>query len=294
MDSVTSTESCQLDNLVAESTPPVASTCRLDRMIGKGKRRLKRRQLAMKRIVLLGDLPAFDMSLVAVQPSLGSSKRSLKRRRKEMIKSGRTTFPGKVVIEERGIALQCAQHEEAHAATMERVVLWTDGAHFGSERLAGAAVVYQKADESEWTKMPFTLRGDTFSGSEDSELFAVNAAIEIAANTAADCRQDGNLKVILLEVVVYCDSSSVLANISTWEPYTERTTHIREPLFRGIARNAAALHQQGVKLELRWVPGHSDVAANEQAHAVAQKAARACPSVSPRESCSTHECSLTC
>lgn len=267
-------EEHQPDHPVDTQMLPLLLSPGADSAVKRRRRKIKRRCLAMKQIVQFGDMSAVETPHRAVQPSTGYSKKEMSRRRSMMVKSGTITFPGKVIIEEREGALQYAQRETG-LASKERMVLWTDGSRFRNDRLAGAAVVFQRAGSSEWINNSFTLEGELFAGSEDSELFAIKAAIEIAAETISRDKEQGIAHVPITELVIYCDCSSVLANIAAWEPYTELATHIREPLFRIIARTAAGLRKLGVQIELRWVPGHTQLPGNEQAHSIAQRAARA-------------------
>lgn len=197
-----------------------------------------------------------------------------RRRRETMRVAGRTTFHGKVVIEERELALQHAM-DETGLPLDERLVFWTDGSRFRKYGLSGAGVVFTTPNCAEWVTKSFTLQYGLYSGSEDTELFAIKSAIDIAVETFAGYRRAGQSEPALSKLVIYNDCSSVLTNIASWEPYTVYATYVREPLFRHISKMSGRLQDLGIQIELRWVPGHSEVPGNELAHRIAQAAAYA-------------------
>jgi ribonuclease HI len=95
----------------------------------------------------------------------------------------------------------------------------------------------------------------------DAELWAIGDVIRKYVARAEALLAHG-----VMTVAVFCDSQAAI----------RRTTHLDpgpwQHLARAINEHASALRAPGIEAAIHWVPGHSGIAANEEADHQANKA----------------------
>ncbi|KAK4084409.1 uncharacterized protein Triagg1_889 [Trichoderma aggressivum f. europaeum] len=142
---------------------------------------------------------------------------------------------------------------------------------------SGAAVVYKTKRDEHWNIKYFTpaSRGrDTVF----TELAAIAHALTIAMTERAlyldDNRKHSNGKARWSKVTIFSDCISALQKICKLrEGAVADARLICDPLLHHIMTMSQYFYGNGVQLELRWVPGHSQVKGNCLADTAARYAA---------------------
>ncbi|GIJ98524.1 hypothetical protein Aspvir_000641 [Aspergillus viridinutans] len=183
------------------------------------------------------------------------------------------SFRGDIVIQERGYAREYALlASELRPARefQDSCVFWVDSS-FARTRpqtsadptkrtSAAAAVVYKIwPNKKEWEFRAFGLA--RVHSSNLAELFAIKAALDVAAEIAQK-RNDWR------KMTIFTDSQAALTEISKF-PYA---TSIAENIVSSFIKAALLLYKLGIRLEVRWVPGHNSVPGNVRADSLAKRA----------------------
>ncbi|KAF7160686.1 hypothetical protein CNMCM5623_006311 [Aspergillus felis] len=183
------------------------------------------------------------------------------------------SFRGDIVIQERGYAREYALLASGLRPAREfqdSCVFWVDSSFARThpqtsadptKRIsAAAAVVYKRwPNKKEWKFRAFGLA--RVHSSNSAELFAIKAALDVAAEIAQKrnhCRK----------MTIFSDSQAALTEISKF-PYATRTA---ENIVSSFIKAALLLYKLGIRLEVRWVPGHNSVPGNVAADSLAKRA----------------------
>ncbi|KAG2011074.1 hypothetical protein GB937_007393 [Aspergillus fischeri] len=183
------------------------------------------------------------------------------------------SFRGDIVIREREYAREyalLASGLQPEREFQDSCVFWVDSSfartrpHTSADPTkrtsAAAAVVYKKwPNKKEWKFRAFGLA--KVHSSNLAELFAIKAALEVAAEIA----QEHNC---LRKMTIFTDSQAALMEISKF-PYA---TSIAENIVSSFIKAALLLYKLGIRLEVRWVPGHKRVPGNVAADSLAKRA----------------------
>ncbi|KAH8904415.1 hypothetical protein BR93DRAFT_970945 [Coniochaeta sp. PMI_546] len=163
------------------------------------------------------------------------------------------------------------------------LVMWTDATapELLSRRLQALSVTYRQpqnslpsaseTDEQErqvWRDWAFTAdvdRGSDYSIIDVLETMAVEVAVGIAVGEADKAREAGTP---IRKVTVFTDSQNALASLRCRKSGGQA---------RPIEGYVERLRGQGVRVELRWVPGHACVPGNERADRLALLASKYAP-----------------
>jgi ribonuclease HI len=158
------------------------------------------------------------------------------------------------------LIIESRDKAERSAATSEEEstrCIWTDGSRdeLGS---VGAAAVWMQGNQ--WAGLKFRLgrNKEVF----DAELYGLLQATVTVRDEAARWISSGISKVIILS-----DSQAALHRIG------HNGIGPGQMWAMAIIENTRIISQSGIKLEYRWVPGHSGIDGNETADAYAKDAA---------------------
>ncbi|PVH73557.1 hypothetical protein DL98DRAFT_519820 [Cadophora sp. DSE1049] len=193
-------------------------------------------------------------------------EKSLRSRTRQALKN--TLFEGVVVIKPKDVALTGAA-SEAHTQTdQSRQVYWTDGScrHNSS---CGLGVVYYCSIRSRWIELSWRVRG--FVGTHVLEIYAISKALEIAWNR---CR-DMETKLRPTCICVYSDCTGALEYFDGFRWTLDGMKRLPcGPRLVGPGIVATKeLSAVGIKVELRYVPGHAGIEGNVKADRAAKKGA---------------------
>lgn len=176
-------------------------------------------------------------------------------------------FAGNVNIETfRGVALATAVGEVGDCT--DRLVYWTDGS--GMDTRCGIGIAHCFSGEI-WTRLCWRLRKS--APMEFVEAYAIAKALEVALDY---CREF-EVGAMAREVVIYSDCPSALALFAAFKQTLER---LKKEIQNGeilLGPGILATHSLmalGVKVELRYVPGHAGVGGTLMAHCAARQGAR--------------------
>ncbi|RHZ51339.1 ribonuclease H family protein [Aspergillus thermomutatus] len=184
------------------------------------------------------------------------------------------SFRGDIVIQKRryarAYALLASELQPAREF-QDSCVFWVDSSFASSHpqtsadstkrTSAGAAVVYKRwPNNKEWKSKAFGLA--RVHSSNLAELLAVKAALEMAAKIAQKHKRPWR------KMTIFTDSQAALMEISKF-PYATSTA---ENIVSSFIKAALLLYKLGVRLEVRWVPGHKKVPGNVRADSLAKRA----------------------
>lgn len=183
------------------------------------------------------------------------------------------SFRGDIVIQKRGYAQAyalLASELQPEREFQDSCVFWVDSSFARTHprtsadptkrTSAAAAVVYKRwPNKKEWNFKAFGLA--RVHSSNLAELFAIQAALEMAADFA---RKHNRWR----KMTIFTDSQAALMEISKF-PYA---TNIAENIVSSFIEAALLLYKLGVRLEVRWVPGHKRVPGNVRADSLAKRA----------------------
>lgn len=207
-------------------------------------------------------------------------------------------FSGDVIIgESKSDAIAMAKEMSSESnANCQHMVFFVDGSrvlkpknksqssitHGESELVAhlGAAVVYKSFQSSQgWQERHFALPNEQCSTL--AELFAIAHGLAVATEEVMILRSQDNIGPGRMatghSVVIFSDSTSALEQVRKLREKEAVTNAqvISDPIIRKLVTRSQYLHRIGVRVELRWVPGHSGVEGNLRADAAALQAAKA-------------------
>lgn len=177
-----------------------------------------------------------------------------------------SSFKGVVSVKRRE-ARSVAKQEDGLYLDQSRMVYWSDG----SQRVGlgcGVGVAYC-SPTGIWTARSWGLR--EFTTPTDLEVYAIAKALEIAWET---CRK------IVAEhrpssVFIYSDCLGALDyfNRFRWTMDSRHKLAFEDCLIRPGIVAAEELSAIEITVELRWVPGHTDILGNEMADMAARRGA---------------------
>ena len=151
-------------------------------------------------------------------------------------------FTGKIVIQERKIALKEAKEDTSD------LILWSDGSR-GDAGGAGAAVVWKSPRLFGWNVCKISLGKNKEIW--DAELWGISKALKIALRESTSQRAQ--------RITVFSDSQSALKQLQEARNNTGQALRIQ------IFKWSKQLYTQGKELILRWIPSHQGIEGNERA-----------------------------
>ncbi|KAJ5702650.1 hypothetical protein N7488_010198 [Penicillium malachiteum] len=194
--------------------------------------------------------------------------------------SSANQFTGQAVIRTRDGAMGFAlymQNMDPINANIHCHTLWTDGSLLQgrglSGGLAGGAVVWRNRPGVSWK----CLKRRMMHRTRDSNLpevmavsMAMGKAVELVRTARTTRRQALND-----EVLIFTDSSFAVTLVgNAWRGVSQTTRswpHMK-PWIDELLVSYGTLRTMGVRVEVHWVPGHSGVEGNSQAHLAARAA----------------------
>ncbi|KAL7786300.1 hypothetical protein V8C37DRAFT_392565 [Trichoderma ceciliae] len=198
-------------------------------------------------------------------------------------------FRGNIIIQsEKKRALATAMEISKSYADRQHRVFFVDGSSItkskgkpGSPALdntltadLGAAVVYKSFEgDQSWQERYFSPSNG--GGSALAELAAIADGLAIATAEIMLSRGQNSVgpgrMATKFKVTILTDSTNALGRIRKLQKSVASEARLRDdPIARRIITRSQYLARAGVQLELRWVPGHSQV----EGHALADSAAR--------------------
>lgn len=188
-------------------------------------------------------------------------------------------FFGKIIIQIPEEALRCAR-SASRAYVIQQLnntsVFWTDGS-FKSyspsyekflfpKNQGGVGVVFAQnrdPDHRDDSWKTYYYEGLLYSTINNAELRGISLALDIASQTVQE--QDHRRPE---RIIIFSDSQWALGKIAKF-PDTPNTSHEVIDFFR---EKSLLIHNLGVRLELRWVPAHHDLAGNIEADSLSRHA----------------------
>ena len=141
-------------------------------------------------------------------------------------------------------------------------IAFTDGSCLGNPGPCGAGACLFLPGHTEpcTLKHPVSSCGSILLG----ELIAIKLAVKhIQTNTTGN-----DLRNVIEKLHIFSDSQCAIGHLRLgWEPKSHKAT-IQE-----VQTDIKNLEQAGVKVEISWTPGHSDIKGNELADKLAKEAA---------------------
>jgi len=137
---------------------------------------------------------------------------------------------------------------------------WTDGSRSDDGRLGAAAACNHR---DEWSSRHSYL-GTGGMEVFDPTLWAIGLALEETIEKRKILRRNG-----VKMVAVFSDSQAGIRWVAELQPGPGQR------LARGINRKVRGLLAHGIKTEIHWVPGHSGMRGNDEAHSQANVAREA-------------------
>ncbi|KAJ5626611.1 hypothetical protein N7528_004038 [Penicillium herquei] len=194
--------------------------------------------------------------------------------------SSANQFTGQAVIRRRdgakGFAL-FMQNMEPISANIHCHTLWTDGSLMQgrgfSGGLAGGAVVWRTRPGVSWKCLKRRMMHRT-RDSNLPEVMAVSMAMGKAVELVRTARTTRR-NALNDEVLIFTDSSFTVTLVgNAWRGVSQTTRnwpHMK-PWMDELLVSYGTLRTMGVRVEVHWVPGHSGVEGNSQAHSAARAA----------------------
>ncbi|PTB73452.1 hypothetical protein M440DRAFT_1382567 [Trichoderma longibrachiatum ATCC 18648] len=143
----------------------------------------------------------------------------------------------------------------------------------------GTAVVYKPLEPNQpWVERVF-VPSKCERGSDWIEVIALLNGLKVAAVETDLFRRcdpgDSDDTVARLKATIFSDCTSALQLLVKLQSKTVAKSRLLEdPVVRELIAMSQYLHRRGVAVELRWVPGHSQIEGNTYANGAAQYAAR--------------------
>ncbi|KAF2491917.1 hypothetical protein BU16DRAFT_564398 [Lophium mytilinum] len=166
-------------------------------------------------------------------------------------------FPANIYIEEENDAVaQSHLHEAEHWSARSEQVYWTDGSlikNWNKDEISAAGVAWMVAHGNAFEKAEYPI-GRNLGDSNDAELFAIAAALELALRGV----QAGSKA----SIVIYSDSQAILKALKNGN------STILGPMGSGklalslAYERAERLKEERIPLTLRWIKAHSKSAGN--------------------------------
>ena len=135
--------------------------------------------------------------------------------------------------------------------------LWCDGSKL-DQGGTGAAVVWKSHISQKWQeqKLSLGLNKEIF----DAEMWGISEAFKIAEKTTRQAQEPWVINI-------YCDSQSIINNLR------ECNIGAVQALKLQIYQKAQEVVEQGPRISIRWIPGHTGVEGNKRANRAAKEAA---------------------
>ncbi|KAL7811274.1 hypothetical protein V8C44DRAFT_331176 [Trichoderma aethiopicum] len=144
---------------------------------------------------------------------------------------------------------------------------------------SGTAVVHKPPEPNQpWVEWYF-VPSKCDRGSDWLEVIAILNGLKRAAVEADLFRRcdpgDSDDTAAKLKATIFSDCTSALYLLIKLQSKTvAKSRLLDDPVVRELIAVSQYLHRKGVELELRWVPGHSQIEGNTYANGAAQYAAR--------------------
>ncbi|KAL7898089.1 hypothetical protein HDV63DRAFT_394537 [Trichoderma sp. SZMC 28014] len=137
-----------------------------------------------------------------------------------------------------------------------------------------AAIVYKVAKSSEWTVRAFTVpTGSTRKYYLEAELAGIAGALGIAISIAKDSRK--KTSITPQKVVIFTDCQDAIGKLQKLRDHDSNRKSQDGTLACKLISRSQYLHDLGVLLEVRWVPGHHPaISGNVRADTEARRTAK--------------------
>lgn len=174
-------------------------------------------------------------------------------------------FPGTITIDSRDSALDFARFEYSSPTSEGRMVFWTDSSTPGSPVSPSGIGVMYKRSSKRWVDLSFHIA--TSIQTWVAEIAAISKALQIAREETARSQTKPGV------VVIYSDSQRALSRLKR---EVIGTIPGHKAFLKPGLDAARYFERLGVRVELRWVPGHHqlDASARIQGNRLAHSAAR--------------------
>ncbi|KAJ5716570.1 hypothetical protein N7493_008481 [Penicillium malachiteum] len=192
--------------------------------------------------------------------------------------SAANQFTGQAVIRTRERAMRFAlymQNLQPINGNIHCHTLWTDGSLVQGRGLfggsAGGAVVWRNRPGAGWKSLKRRVTHPT-RDSNLPEVMAVSMAMKKAVELVRTARAS-RTNALHDEVLIFTDSSFAVTLVgNAWRGVrqTTRTWPDMKPWIDDLLVSYGTLRTMGVRVEVHWVPGHSGVEGNSQAHLAAR------------------------
>lgn len=190
------------------------------------------------------------------------ARREHKRQQRQLQAQNQLIFSPLVTINARDAAGFIASQDVGRR--QNRLVYWTDGCSMRSG--SGIGLAYTSFGSETWVERSWRTK-ERVDDANVMESIAISKALELARD---QCKDRGSSCVE--HVVVYSDSIIALKAFQC-NGRDPRKVSKYAPLKEAISA-AAELDALGVRVELRWVPGHEGIGGNPRADKAARNAAR--------------------
>ena len=179
----------------------------------------------------------------------------------------KSSFPGKFLIPSN--SEDAKNRAQKHYDKPNEVSFWTDACRLDNCR-TGIGVVW-RSSKGQWESERLYL-GKKKSVS-DAELHGINQALKLALCGGQSSAQRSSRKKSfksnsLQKVYVWLDSQSAIARIKNLGPGSDQS------LARQIHKHTRELLECGIRVQINWVPSHSEIDGNMRADKAAKHAAR--------------------
>lgn len=186
-------------------------------------------------------------------------------------------FFGDVIIESRDDAIAAAKLSDQGP---HKLHLFVDGSTFYGEhdKGSGAAVVYKSsADPKGWVETIFHIPGARIAW--QAEEFAIAEALAVAVPWAIRAKDRSELQIEVihetLSLVIFTDCERALWKLVKHKGVAFPRSQLQgNAVYRKIVTRSQYLGNLGVQVQLRWIPGHTNIMGNERAHQRARYAAK--------------------